>query len=197
VTTSFRPGDQVSWWKRISQDGEHPYRAEVLKVGAKRVTIAVEDPDGGPARFIRHVTADSLQPVGAYHGKATAQSPRIAGPAAAWGRFTRYLEIGEDLRAVRQVDVFENGNMLSYDRGHWVDAFGMLAEGRINRNRRQWLWGQFEEIDARAFERVWVAARASRTWHQQVETAQMARMGAVPVWFTIRGWRPRLTRRRT
>ncbi len=84
--------------------------------------------------------------------------------------------------------------MLSFDRVHWVDAFGMLGDAKINRNRKQYLWGTCEEIESAEFERVWTEARASPTWPQQVATAQMGRMGAVPVWLTIKplwaGWRP-------
>lgn len=39
-------------------------------------------------------------------------------PLRGWGRVTRYLEIGDDLFAVRHIDVFENGYALLYDRVH-------------------------------------------------------------------------------
>ncbi len=188
--TALQPGGQVFWWKRITREVEFPYRAEVVAVGPHRVTIMVEDPDDASDHFIRHVAAESLQPVGGYYEKAVGQGPAILAPAASCGRFTRYMEIGEDLRAVRQVDVFESGNLLCYDRIHWVDDFGMLADARINRNRKRGPWGQSEEVEGAEFERVWNAARASPMWPQQVAKAQMARMGAVPIWLTDRGWRP-------
>ena len=127
-------------------------------------------------------------PIGGYFQKAAGLGPAILEPAARWGRFIRYLEIGDDLRPIRHVDVFENGNMLSYDRAHWVDDFGMLGDARINRNRKRGLWGKSEEIEAAEFERVWTAARASPMWLQQVATARTARMGAVPIWLIIRPW---------
>jgi hypothetical protein len=195
--TQFQPGDRVFWWKRITRAVEYPYRAEVVAVGPKRVTIAVEDADDATDRFTRHVGAESLQPVAGYYAKAIEQGPAILGPAASWGRFTLYLEIGEDLCSVRQVHVFENGNMLCYDRIHWVDDFGMLGDAKINRNRMNGPWGKSAEIKSAEFERVWTAARASPMWQQQVVTAQMGRMGAVPVWFTIKGWRPGRTSRCT
>ena len=182
----FRLGDHVFWWKRTSREVEYPYRAEVVKIGPKRVTITVEDPDDAGDRFIRHVAADRLQAIGGYFEKAVGQGPEILEPMASWGRSIRYLEIGEDLWIVRQVDVFENGNMLSYDRAHWIDDFGMLGEARINRNRKRGPCGRSEEIDAVEFGRVWTAARASPMWPQQVATARMARMGAVPIWLTVR-----------
>jgi hypothetical protein len=195
--TAFTPCVQVFWWKRFTPDIEYPYRAQVVTVGPKRVTIRVEDPDDAGDRFIRHVAAERLQPVAGYHEKAAGQGPAILEPPASWGRFTRYLEVGKDLWAVRHVDAFENGNTLCYDRVHWVDDFGMLADGRSNRNRKEWPWGKSEEIEPAEFERFWTAARASSLWRRQVATAQMARMGAVPMWFTVRGWRPDRTGRCT
>jgi hypothetical protein len=188
--TQFRPGDRVFWWKRITSAVEYAYRAEVVAVGARRITVTVEDPDDASDRFLRHVASERLQPVAGYYEKAIEQGPAILEPAANWGRFTCYLEIGDDLRPVRQVDVFEDGHMLSYDRVHWIDKFGMLGDAKINRNRKQGPWGRSEEIESTEFERIWRAARASPTWQQQVATAQMGRMGPVPVWLTIKGWRP-------
>ena len=195
--TQFRTGDRVFWWKRISRAVEYPFRAEITAVGPKRITIIVEDPDNDDDRFIRHVAAERLQRLAGYYLKAVDQGPAILEPATGWGRFTRYLEIGEDLRAVRQVDAYADGHLLSYDRVHWVDEFGMLGDAKINRNRKSGPWGRSEEIEYDEFERVWTSARASPTWPQQVATAQMGRLGAVPVWLTIKSWRPRRTSRCT
>lgn len=194
---ALQPGSPVFWWRRISRAVEYPYRAEVVSIGVRRVTIRVQDPDDVDDRFIRHVASRSLQPVGGYHAKAAGQGPAGLEPAVGWGRFTLYLEIGEDLRPVRQVNAFESGHLLCYDRVHWVDDFGTLGDAQINRNRTRGPWGQSEEIAASEFERVWRAARASPTWARQGATAQMARLGAVPIWLTIRGWRPGRTRRCT
>jgi hypothetical protein len=180
---SFQPGGRVIWWKWITREVQDPFRAEVVTVGPKRVTITVEDPDDPSGSLTRHVPAESLQLIGGYYEKAMGQGPAILEPAASWGRFTRYIEVGEDLRAVRHVDLFENGSLLCYDRIHWVDDFGMLADARINRNRKEGPWGRSEEIEAAEFERVWTAARRSPSWPQQVATAQMAAWkSTAPIW---------------
>ena len=69
----------------------------------------------------------------------TPNQERLAGlPGAAWGKFTRYLEIGLDRYATRQVDWFENGYALRYDRDHYVDEFGTLADLRYSGNWTRW-----------------------------------------------------------
>jgi hypothetical protein len=185
VPHRFHPGDQVFWWRQITRAVEYPYRAEVIAIGAKRIKIAAEDLEDDPGQLIRHVSRARLQPVGTYYSKARGQGP-VLGQLESWGRFTRYLEVGDDLRAVRQVDMFKNGNMVSYDRFHWVDDFGMLADACLNRNRKQGPWGRSREIDAGEFEPLWATARSSPIWRQQVATAQMARLGAGPIWLTMR-----------
>src|SRR5262249_48260948 len=191
----FRPGDQVYWWKRLTRCVEYPFRAQVVAVSAKRVTIAATPPKGGPPVLYR-VSPDHLQALGMFHQKASRQGPEILEPAASWGKFTSYLEIGEDLRPVREVCVFKNGNMLSYDRKHWCDDFGELGDARINRNRRHYPWGRSYEITPAEFEHLWTAARRSPMWRRQRATALMSRMGEVPVWFTITGWQPSLPKKR-
>jgi hypothetical protein len=194
----FCPGDSVYWWKRHNTNIEYPFRAMVVSMHAKRVTIEVEDLDGGTDRIVRHVAAERLQPIAVFYSKAMHRFPATLEPAASWGRFTLYLEVGEDLRTLRNVHVFENGRMLSYDRNHWVDDFGMLGDGKINRKRKQgpWqsseTWWSSEEIKPEEFERIWEAARSCPTWREQVATAQMGKLGEIPIWFTIKGWRPPL-----
>ena len=46
--------------------------------------------------------------------------------AADWGECVRYIEIGDDRYAVRQVEVYGDGRVLRYDRSHWCDRFGQL-----------------------------------------------------------------------
>jgi hypothetical protein len=59
-TPQFRPGDQVFWWKRVTRAVEYPYRAEVVAVGTKRITLTVEDPDDASDRSVRHVATERL-----------------------------------------------------------------------------------------------------------------------------------------
>src|SRR5436309_3438992 len=82
--------------------------------------------------------------------------------AVAWGRITSYLEIGHDQRAVRQLDVFENGNILRYDRLHNWDDYGVLVGLKFSRKQK---WAKFfpgaEMVAQEDFDRVWRAAERS------------------------------------
>jgi hypothetical protein len=172
----------VYWWKRVSREVDFPYRAEVVAVGPRRVTILTEPPGGGAERVVRHVRAECLQPVGGYFLKAARQGPAWLEPMRSWGRFTRYLDVGADLHALRHVDEYENGARLSYDRRHWVDGFGMLADARVRRGDPRQLHGPVREISAAEFEPVWKAARRSPLRPRQRESERMSRMGEVPLW---------------
>ncbi|MEX0614156.1 MAG: hypothetical protein WD229_18700 [Pirellulales bacterium] len=98
--------------------------------------------------------------------------------AAGWGEFVRYLEVGDDQHAVRQVEIFDNGNVLRYDRSHWCDDFGLLLGLRFSRKPK---WSKTfpgaEIIAAAEFERVWRAARRSPLWEQQVAHSRAAQWG--------------------
>jgi len=180
----FRPGDEVFWWKRVSPQVEVPVRAKVVGIGPKLVTIAVEGAEEARPRH-RRVRPDRLQPAGGHFVRARGLVRSPFDPRAAWGPCTVYFEIGEDLWPVRQAEVFENGEMLSYDCAHWWDGYGMLSDCR--RRRPGASGGSGEEIGAEEFERVWATARRSATWPRQVSTAQMDQAGPTPVWMVIRG----------
>jgi hypothetical protein len=50
-----------------------------------------------------------------------------------WGRCRRLIEVLEDQLASRQIDFYENGNVLTYDRVHSRDEFGMLIACRFSK----------------------------------------------------------------
>jgi hypothetical protein len=86
-----------------------------------------------------------------------------------WGEISKYIEVGDDRRAVRQVDVFDNGNVLRYDRSHEWDGYGMLVGLKFSRKPK---WAAFfpgaEMISGNDFERVWRSAQSSPLWAVQV-----------------------------
>jgi hypothetical protein len=118
--------------------------------------------------------------------KAPNQGPCLDEPRRSWGKFTRYTEIGDDLYAHRHVDVYANGYSLRYDRTHWVDGFGILADMRYNAKKWENCWGPVIAIDPSEFDAVWQAAEASPTWTKQLSSAKMVELGTVPVWLTRR-----------
>ncbi|MBD2498998.1 hypothetical protein [Nostoc sp. FACHB-280] len=55
----------------------------------------------------------------------------LGGEYDAWGTSTYFLEIGNDLYPIRQIEVYENGNVLFYDSSHFADNYGMLCDKPI------------------------------------------------------------------
>jgi hypothetical protein len=115
--------------------------------------------------------------------KAPGRFIRRDSVAAEWGDFVRFLEVGDDQYAVRQVEVFDNGNVLRYDRAHWCDDFGRLLGLRFSR-KPKWAvaFPGAELIEAADFERTWRSARRSPLWKQQRARSRAAEWGAVPHW---------------
>jgi hypothetical protein len=183
-------GSEIFWWRRVASSIDFPYKGKIIKVGDIRLTVSVEDAATGKAGVVRHVSRERVQLVGEYCTKAEKQGPALLCPASEWGTFTRYTEVAEDLRTQRQVDLFENGNMLRYDREHWVDGYGMLGDARINRNRLAGPWGKAEEVPKEEFQSLWVEAGTRSLWKRQVETSRSAEMGQRPIWLVQSGWRP-------
>ena len=94
-----------------------------------------------------------------YH-RSPIQAPYELKHATAWGTFVRYVELGDDGFATRQVDEYANGNLTRYDRTHWDDQYGTLASLRFG---KAWLqhWGKPVVITRDEFERKWVEAAKS------------------------------------
>jgi hypothetical protein len=77
-------------------------------------------------------------------------------PAAEWGRFVTYIEVADDQHASRQVNVFQNGNVLHYDRSHRKDAFARLTRIKFSK-KPKWrvFYPRAEILTAVEFEAVW------------------------------------------
>ncbi|MBE9205546.1 hypothetical protein IQ244_03285 [Nostoc sp. LEGE 06077] len=74
----------------------------------------------------------------------------LGGDYDSWGTSTYFLEIGDDLYPIRQIEVYENGNVLFYDSSHCADNYGMLCDQAIQEEDIQ----EFGITEAE-FEQVW------------------------------------------
>jgi hypothetical protein len=94
-----------------------------------------------------------------YH-RSPPQAPYEYRESAAWGSIVRYVELGDDGYALRQIDEFQNGYLSRYDRTHWDDQFGTLADLRFG---EPWIktWGTPIVISQREFEEKWASAGMS------------------------------------
>jgi hypothetical protein len=124
------------------------------------------------------------------YSKSPNQRSLPSEPQYWWGEFTRHLEIGDDGYAIRHVDRFENGYFLRYDRVHWIDTFGMLADFRFKQEDETLVecWGPVLTMTPEEFEQIWQAAESSPVRELQVSTAEMGKhgWGAQPVWLTLK-----------
>jgi hypothetical protein len=103
--------------------------------------------------------------------------------ASDWGECIRYVEIGDDRYALRQVEVYGDGRVLKYDRTHWCDKFGQLF-GCLFSHKQKAVDGRTgaEVIESGEFERAWLAAAGSQMSRPQSEHSLVAHWGAVPHW---------------
>ncbi|BAY10693.1 hypothetical protein [Calothrix sp. NIES-2098] len=67
-----------------------------------------------------------------------------------WGTSTYLMEVGHDLYALRQIEIYENGNILFYDSSHLADNYGMLCDKQFNEEDLQ----EFA-INKAEFEEIW------------------------------------------
>jgi hypothetical protein len=119
------------------------------------------------------------------YNKSAPQKRRTGLPGEEWGCFVRYLEIGDDSYATRQVDVFENGHALRYDRSHYVDDYGMLADMRWSTRWSEW-WPGGQEISPAQFGEVWRDAASSPAGSLQADSSHPQGMPPEPPWLRVR-----------
>lgn len=74
-----------------------------------------------------------------------------------WGFITFYHEVDEDFYPTRQLEVYDNGNVLKYDLQHLDDEFGMLADQSLEDALED---SDTFEISGNEFEDVWAAKTA-------------------------------------
>ncbi|MBD2363118.1 hypothetical protein H6G36_18310 [Anabaena minutissima FACHB-250] len=77
----------------------------------------------------------------------------LGGDFDTWGTSTYFIEltlVGNDLCPTRQIEVYENGNVLFYDDNHFADNYGMLSDKPLEKKDLQ----EFG-ITKAEFELVW------------------------------------------
>ena len=74
----------------------------------------------------------------------------LGGEFDTWGTSTYFMEVGGNLHAIRQIEVYENGNVLFYDSSHFSDDYGMLSDKALGEEDIQ----EFG-ITKAEFEQVW------------------------------------------
>ncbi len=91
-----------------------------------------------------------------------------------WGCFDYYIEIN-DQHVTRQVNVFENGEILRYTRNHWCDEYGMMFIGKFS--LKQKAARGCRVIQADEFDKVWQRSLVSPNWEKQQQTAKINQWG--------------------
>src|SRR5688572_22089306 len=86
-----------------------------------------------------------------------------------WEGFTRYVEVADDLRASRQVDVYDTGRVLRYDRKLWNDKYDELTWLRFKPDIWQHPEWITSEISRLRFETIWAAAADAPNQPQQYD----------------------------
>jgi hypothetical protein len=98
-------------------------------------------------------------------------TPRLS---SGWGGFTFFIEI-DDQHVTRQVNQFDNGTVLRYDRDHWCDGFGSMFVGTFSRKQKAARY--MVPLSRKEFERVWKQALANSIWDEQKTHAMMHEWG--------------------
>ena len=67
-----------------------------------------------------------------------------------WGNSTYYFETDENLNVLKQIQIFQNGNILKYDDQNLEDQFGFLTDQPLDYN--DFLENEISEIQ---FYNIW------------------------------------------
>jgi hypothetical protein len=86
-----------------------------------------------------------------------------------WGSFTCFIEI-DDQYATRQVNQYENGIVVRYNRVHWCDDFGMMFVGRFSRKDKA--GRNMTPLTATDFDRIWNDSLSSPIWLEQTSRSR-------------------------
>lgn len=77
---------------------------------------------------------------------------------ADWGFSTFYTELDSEYYALRQIEVYDNGNILKYDETCLDDKFGMLAEKALSEEELE--ESNCIEISKKEFDEKWLNLKA-------------------------------------
>ncbi len=85
-----------------------------------------------------------------------------------FGCYCDIVEVLDDQHANRHVVLFDDGQMLRYDRIHWIDEFGRLMGSKFSKQPK-WMNNRIslELISALEFDGYWQRALKSDLWEQQ------------------------------
>ncbi len=84
--------------------------------------------------------------------------PFGSGDRATLGGVVLCYEVGDDGGAVRQIEIYANGNCLVYDRDRHTDRYGGLAEGELLLLPSDYPY-TLGFVGASEFESLWAALR--------------------------------------
>lgn len=70
-----------------------------------------------------------------------------------WGFSTWYSEFDEDIYATRQLEIYDNGNILKYNDEHFSDKVVMLADQSLSIEELK--DSESVEISQEEFETIW------------------------------------------
>ena len=74
-----------------------------------------------------------------------------------WGFCIYYVETDENFYPSRHIELYQNGNVLKYDKRHLFDKFGMLADQPIENSMKD---SKASEISKNDFEEIWISYSA-------------------------------------